>query len=172
MFEYVEQAQSAVRRINYRIEKLSEIWGFNSSFVQEYTAKLDIHFPDNIRFKDGVMQLHHPAQIFDNLAKRNALEKLDKEIPTWQDIKKEWEEPYQEALAKEEFGQPIDFKQFVNVNENLDMMIATYADSNQMPSDALEIMKIQGRRKTYEELDTALTFMQRGELSDLPFADF
>jgi hypothetical protein len=170
MFEYLEQAQSAVRRINYRIERLAEELGAHSPIVEDYTAQLDLLFGGNLRFRDGVPQLHHPAQIFKDASMRASLENMDETIKSWGDIKKEWEKPYQEAQESEPFGQPIDFKKFINVSMNLPTLLGNYAASDQLPSEALEILSVKGRKNTYDELDKVIDILRRDEI-DIPFFD-
>ena len=163
-FDYLEQAQSATRRINSRMEKLTEELGAKNPLVEEYTAKLDMFFGDNVRFKDGVIQLSKPAEIFADPEKKRALEMMDEDVKSWDAVRQEWEKPYQEAQEKEAsegFGASIDFKEFINVQMNLPEMLSHYYTSGDIPAPALRILKEKGRKKTYSELNKVVQHLQK-----------
>ena len=64
MYEYLASVQSAVRRVNERIKTLAEKFGDNSAVVNKVKTQLDVLMPDNMRYKDGLVQIGKPSDIF------------------------------------------------------------------------------------------------------------
>ena len=160
-FELLASVQSAVRRINSRLTTLAEKVGTNNSLYQDFVTKIDRFFPNNYRFKDGVVQLIKPSQIWKDPDMNRMIEDLDKTQPTWAQIKKEHEPRYQKYVEQEKFfGTPeeeiVDLGSWIKTFTELpDALVWMYAKRDELTDSALEIMHITGRRKTYRELGQA-----------------
>ena len=153
MFEYLAQVQSAVRRINYRIETLAKHFGENSSFVNDIKAELEVKLPDNMRYKKGVPQLHTPSGIYKDEDLNTMVEDIDKKMKSWGEYKKEYERQYERYEEEQTFfkEKPISMEKFITTMSKLSGALIEYA-SEQLPAAALDILRIKGRRKSYAEL--------------------
>ena len=156
MFEYLASVQSAVRRFNDRMMNISKNLGKDSSIIEDITAKLDVLFPGNYRFKDGVPQLVRPAEIYKDADMSAELYNLDKEVPTWGEIRKSFESQYEAYAEQEKFfkQEPVSIQRFIKTMQSLPEAI-TIA-SEQDVTDALAILREKGRRKTYAELENVV----------------
>ena len=168
MFELLSSVQFSAQRINYRLKTLYDKLGPNNSLVEDLTAKLDILLPDNYRFKNGVPQIIKPGQIYKDAELNKNLYGLESEIPTWQTVKNRFAKSYEEYLAEpEEFESDvkITLEQYINVNMDLPRALSVlYANDPEAYARAgLNIMHIKGRRKTYEELQRAITDANKSE---------
>lgn len=154
MYEYLASVQSAVRRINERLQTLSGKFGANSSMLWDYKAKIDVLLPENYRYKNGVVQISMPSDIFGNQEKMDALEEIENTVQTWQQYKEQYQTAYDKYKSETEFfnTKPADMPEFITTMENVHNALAS-ADSEQLPTDALEILKVKDRRNTYAELE-------------------
>lgn len=153
MYEYLASVQSAVRRINERLQTLSGKFGANSSMLWEYKAKIDVLLPENYRYKNGVVQISMPSDIYGDQEKMDALEEIENTVQTWQQYKEQYQTAYDKYKSETEFfdTKHADMPEFITTMENVHNALAS-ADSEQLPSDALEILKVKDRRNTYAEL--------------------
>ena len=161
----VGHAQSAARRINYRLQVLQEELGIRSKFYQDVVSQIDIHLRNNYRFKNGVVQIIKPAQIAKDSEKLEQLLNIEKATPTWESIKKVSEKGFEAYKKKDVFGgEGATLKEYINVNAGLvDALSSMYSIlPEQYSTQALNIMKISGRRKTYTELNTAIRNVNKG----------
>lgn len=162
MFEYLASAQASVNRINYRMQTIANNLGKDSPYYQNMLAKMDILFPDNIRYKDGVAGLSKPSELFKNPESNQNLQNFDKELKTWGEIKKQYEEPYERYKEEQEFfgnGKEVDtFQGFINLVMDIPRALSyLYPTQTDDQKKAVEIMKTKGRRKTYDELQEVVT---------------
>ena len=155
MYEYLASVQSAVRRINERIQKLSDKFGSNSGIVNKIKTQIDVILPDNKRFKGDVIQISKPSDIYGDDEKMKALQALEKDTPKWGDYRKEYEDRYNRYASNTEFfkGDKVDIDTYIQTVENLQNAISNY-DSESFPDEVLDILEIKGRQKTYDELKT------------------
>lgn len=155
MYEYLASVQSAVRRINERLQTLSGKFGANSSMLWDYKAKIDVLLPENYRYKNGVVQISMPSDIFGDQEKMSALEEIENTVQTWQQYKEQYQKSYDTYKSEQEFfeGQKIaDMPDFISTMENVHNVLST-VDSDQLPRDALEILRVKERQNTYFELE-------------------
>ena len=104
MYDYLEQVQSAVRRLNYRVSRLVKELGSRSPIVENIIAKIDLMFDGNTRFKDGTIQVVKPKDIFLDPKKSKALQEMDKSVPTWGDLRRQYEDANLRAALREKLG--------------------------------------------------------------------
>ena len=154
MYELLASVQSAVRRFNDRMKQIAKNMGADSPIIEGVKAKIDLFFPGQYRFTDGVPQLMKPAQIFKNAEMNQALVDLDENVPTWGEVRKSFESQYENYVEQERFfgGEPVGIQQFIKTLYTLPESIVVASEQN--ITDALEILKVKGRRKTYAELAT------------------
>lgn len=161
MYEYLASVQSAVRRVNDRIKTLARNFGSNSAVVNKITAQLDVLLPTNLYYRDGLPQISKPSDIFGDTEKMQAIQDLDENIKTWGAYRKQYEKEYEgykkdfpplkyKGVTVEQKGN-IALPDFIQTMENLDKALREVS-SDQLPSDALKIMQIKGRKNTYAEL--------------------
>ena len=152
MFEYLAQVQSAVRRINYRLETLSKHFGNDNPIVSNYQSQLDVLFPDNYRLKDGTPQLTMPSEIYKNSELNETLESFEGQVASWGDYKSQYENSYNKYTSEQEFFKEdtINIEDFITTMENLDTVFTKY-ESSQFPDEALEILTRQ--HKSYNDLN-------------------
>ena len=165
MFEYLAQAQSAVRRINDRIKTLSEKLGSNSDIVSNLASKIEVAFPENVRYKNGVPQLYSPSTLFKDEEYNTELETFDKEFKTWGMYKKEYENRYKKYEEQQNFfrEEAVSQAEFIQQQERLpEALVYMYSSQTDEASKAIEIMRIKGRRKTYDELNKATELAMSG----------
>lgn len=168
MYEYLASVQSAVRRVNDRIATLSARFGENSAIVNNIKAEVDVLLSDNYRYKEGVIQITRPSDIYGNEEKEKAISHLDDSIKTWGHYKKEYEKEYESYRAEER--EKVTYKghgkrtlsqeDFIQTMANLDKALKE-VPSDAMPQDALTIMKEKGKRKTYSQLFKVYTILQQ-----------
>lgn len=155
MYEYLASVQSAVRRINERMQTLADKFGANSSMLWDYKAEIDVLLPDNYRYKNGVIQISKPSDIFGDEEKMKAVESLEQKVKTWSQYKEQYQKSYDTYKSEQEFfgGQKIaDMPNFITTMENVHNVLST-VDSEQLPRDALEILRVKERQNTYFELE-------------------
>lgn len=159
-YEYLASVQSAVRRVNDRLQKLSDIFGADSSIVGDYKAQLDVIMGDNFRLKDGVPQIYRPLEIYNDAEKSQALQSLDENVRTWGSYRKEYGESYERYKEESEFfgDEPVDIGKYIQTREKISDAFQQY-DSKQLPEQALEIMKKTGGRKSYKDLEKVITIL-------------
>lgn len=150
MYEYLASVQSAVRRVNSRIETLASHFGTNSAIVNNVYSKVEVLLGDNLRYKDGVIQLGKPSDIYGDEEKMKALESLEESITTWGEYRSKYEGEYMD-YASETDGDKLSLPDFIQTMQNLDRALRE-VPSDEMPKEALDIMRIKGRKKTYNEL--------------------
>ena len=152
-YEYLASVQSAVRRINDRLQTLSGKFGAGSSMLWESKAKIDVLLGDNYRMKNGVPQITMPSDIYGDEEKMKALKSLEDDVKTWSYYKKKYDKQYERYKSESEFfGEKYEsMEDYVKTMENFTSVLRD-ADSNQLPSDALEILRMKGQRKSYFEL--------------------
>lgn len=163
MFEYLEQAQSALRRINSRMVTLAKNLGSDSDIVNNLASKMDVLLGSNLRYKDNVPQLFKPSEIFADPDKLKALQNIDETIVTWGDLRKAYEKPYEAYKEESAFfkEKPIPIGSFVQKMENLPEAIREIDTKGNRPKNdaqakAIALLKEKGRKKTYSELFTVL----------------
>jgi hypothetical protein len=165
-YEYLASVQSAVRRINDRLKSISNKLGSESQLLQNFESLIDVALKDNTRFKGNLLQIHTPSDIFNDPEKMEALKKIEDAIPTWQDIKKQYEpayEKYKESDDVQFLDEAPDIETFIDVHVNLPQaLVYMYPVVNDDLQKAVEIMHIKGRRKTYEELNDAIDYATKG----------
>lgn len=163
MFEYLAQVQSAVRRINDRLQKLTEHFGYSSRIVQNAISGLDIILDDNLRYKDGVVQLHTPSEIYKDEDKNRALEIADENIKTWGEHRKIFEKGYTEYKEQAEFfgEEVVEIEDYIRTKSDLNYALEwLYPTDTDGKKQAIEIMKIRGRKKTYDELNKVINYVE------------
>ena len=164
MFEYLAQVQSAVRRINYRVGTLADKFGKDSKIVQDINTQIDVHFKNNYRFKDGTMQIIKPQQIYNDPDMLKAIENMDANVKTYQQIKEEYQPEYEEYKSQAEFFKEkvVPIEKFINVFINIDKVLEwMYPTDTNEKQDALEIMQTKGQRKTYSQLSQVVELMKK-----------
>ena len=163
-FYEVARAQGFARRINDRMARLVENLGNDSPVVEDLKEKLDRFFPDNIRYKDGVMQLMKPAQLSDE-SSLEALENIEKETPTWGKIRSEYEEEFKKWKSEQALPEDITIQDYININMNLPSALSTMYTllPDAYARQALNIMQQKGRRKTYEELSRVISNIDKAK---------
>lgn len=162
MFEYLAQAQSAVRRINDRLQKLTEHFGSSSKIVQNAISELDVILGDNLRYKDGVAQLHTPFEIYKNEDMNRALESADKTLKTWGEYRKEYEKDYIKYQEQAEFlGDDVaKIEDYINTMTDLSNALEwLYPVDTDGKKQAVKIMQTKGRKKTYTELSKVVNLV-------------
>jgi hypothetical protein len=165
MFEYLAQAQSAVRRINDRINTLSKKLGSDSDIVNNLASRIEVLFPDNIRYKNGIPQLYQPSSLYKDVEYNTDLETFDKEFKTWGMYKKEYENRYKKYQEEQEFfrKEPVTQAEFIQQQERLPQaLVYMYSSNTEEASKAIEIMRTKYRRKTYDELNNATELAMSG----------
>lgn len=179
MFEYLAQVQSAVRRINYRMQTLVDNLGYDNRLVGNMASKMQILFGDNMRFKDGKPQLFKPSEIYNDEELRQNIYEFDRDLKTWGAYKKQFSEDY-EAYKKEyadyvsemrknkvkpsDIEKPLSMGEFISEIEELPQaLVFMYSSRYEESEKAIQIMKTSGRRKTYGELRQAVKLAKSGE---------
>ena len=172
-YEYLASVQSAVRRINDRMNKLTKELGADSPIVSDVAAKMDAFLGDNMRFKGGVAQLSRPSDIFGDEDKMNALKEIEDSLPTWGKIKKEAEPAYEKFKSQTEadfLGGDVSLADFINLNLSIEPALATLYDlekkGNVDAIQGIQIMKEKGHKRTYEELNQMLELTRAAVMSD------
>lgn len=162
MYEYLASVQSAVRRINQRMQTLADKFGANSSMLWNYKAEIDVLLPDNYRYKKGVIQISNPADIFGDEEKMKAVESLEQKVKTWGSLKKEYEKGYEKYVEEQKFfnSKVVDMPDFIQTMENIHHALEI-SDSEQLPQDALDILRVKDRRNTYDELNQVSEILKR-----------
>ena len=152
VFEYLASVQSAVRRFNYRMETIAKNLGADSPIIEDMKANLDVNFSGNYRIKNGVPQLIKPGQIYKDQEMNNAMRVLDETVPTWGEIRKDFEPQYERYTEQEQFfgNEPVELPKFISVLMSIPEKIKIASDQN--ITDALDILRVRGRKKTYAEL--------------------
>lgn len=148
-YEYLASVQSATRRVNDRIQTLASHFGKNSAIVNNAMSKIEVLLGDNVRYKNGVIQISRPSDIYEDQEKMQALAELDNTVKTWGEYRQRYENEYDEY--KKESGQTLDMPDFIQTMQNLDSALRE-VPSDSMPKDARDIMTIRGRKKSYNEL--------------------
>lgn len=165
-YEYLASVQSAVRRINDRIRSIANKLGKDSTLLQSYESLIDVNLGENTRFKDGLIQLHTPSDIYNDPEKMERLKRLEDSIQTWSQIKSKYEESYEKYLSSDEvqfLGESVDLDTYINVNNDLPQaLVWLYPTTNDDLAKGVEIMRTSGRRKTYEELDEVISLARSG----------
>lgn len=161
MYEYLASVQSAVRRINDRITTLTSKFGNNSKVVNDIKAKLDVLLPDNMRYKDGKPQISKPSDIFGDDEKMQAISDLDENMKTWGEYRQEYESEYFKYSEEADFfgEKKLSMPDFIQTISNLDSALREIP-SDQLPNEALNILKTKGKRKTYAELFKVTQILQ------------
>lgn len=160
MFEYLSQVQSAVRRFNDRMQTLAKNLGTSDLYYQKMQAKADALFGDNMRYKDGVVGLKNPSQIFNDDEMNDILEQIDKDFTTYGQLKKEFAEYKKEYRAYEEkSGLPEikDIKAFSNWKTDLPEKIKSMYEGGNVSQKALDIL--HRSRKSYADLQKASRYI-------------
>lgn len=138
MFEYLSQVQSAVRRINDRMKAIAEHMGTDSKYYQNYQSKIDILLPFNNRYKDGVIGLYNPKEIFTNIDNNINIERLDKELKSWGELKKEYRQGYKEyEKGYQKYHERQVRAGLTDKDIKSKMPLETYIENMQNLSDAL-----------------------------------
>ena len=150
-YEYLASVQSAVRRVNDRISTLADKFGSNSAIVNNYTSMIDVLLGDNTRYKDGVIQISKPSDIFDDSEKMQALSELEDSVKTWGSYREQYEREYIDYADEQGASDKLSMPDFIQTMQNLSGALRD-VPSDAMPSEALKIMQIKGRKKTYAEL--------------------
>lgn len=152
-YEYLASVQSAVRRVNERIRTLSKHFGSTSPIVDDITAKIDVILRDNYRFKNGLPQVILPSDIYGDYEKMQALKELEGSIKTWGQYRKQYNEPYKQYKESQEFfnEEVPTMDEYIKTMESLTDALRDIA-SEQLPDEALQILRTKGKRKTYTEL--------------------
>lgn len=147
----IARMQTFFSKINRRLENLAARFGKKSSTYQNAAAEIDASIPDNHkRFKDGVLQVHHPASYV-----KEGGDPTDQPLPpTYQSIKDEYQNSYDNYVQDQIFEQqPASFSEFIdtmnNIKNNLPIL---YDNNNDDAKTALAIMRKRGERKSYSEL--------------------
>ena len=152
-YEYLASVQSAVRRVNERIRTLSKHFGSTSPIVDDITAKIDVILRDNYRFKDGLPQVILPSDIYGDYEKMQALKELDEGIKTWGQYRKQYNDAYKQYKEEQEFFNEdvSSMGDYIKTMESLTDALRDIA-SEQLPDEALQILRTKGKRNTYAEL--------------------
>lgn len=161
-YEYLASVQSAVRRINDRLKTLADKFGVNSPILWDSKARIDVLLGDNYRTKNGVPQIIKPSDIFGDEEKMKLLKSLESDIKTWSSYKKKYESQYTRYKEDAEFfGDRYEtMTDYIKTMENFTNVLRE-TDSEQLPSDALEILKMKGQRKSYFELTQVNEILRR-----------
>lgn len=153
LYEYLASVQSATRRVNDRIQTLADHFGKNSAIVNNAMSKIEVLLGDNVRYKNGVIQISRPSDIFEDQEKMQALSELDETVKTWGEYRQRYENEYDEYKREsgKGSGKSLDMPDFIQTMQNLDSALRE-VPSDSMPKDARDIMTIRGRKKSYNEL--------------------
>lgn len=151
MFEYLASAQSAVRRVNDRIKTLSEKFGTNSALINNIASKYEVIFGNNMVYKNGVPQLVKPSEIFDDEYMSQVLQSEDKLLRTWGSYRKQYEREYFDYADEQGASDKLSMPDFIQTMQNLSGALRD-VPSDTIPSDALKILQIKDRKKSYAEL--------------------
>jgi len=151
MYEYLASVQSAVRRVNERIKTLSEKFGTNSSLINNIASKYEVIFGSNMVYKNGVPQLVKPSEIFNDEYMSQVLQAEDKMLRTWGSYRKQYEKEYLGYTVEQGSNDKLSMPDFIQTMQNISGALRD-VPSDTMPSDALKIMRTNGRKKTYAEL--------------------
>ena len=91
-----------------------------------------------------------------------ALATLEEDIHTWSHYKKKYESQYENYKSESEFfGDKYEsMEDYIKTMENFTSVLRE-TDSNQLPSDALEILRMKGQRKSYFELSQVNEILRR-----------
>lgn len=156
----IAKVQGQARRINDRLKNLVDKLGADSPLVENIISKMDMFFPDNLSYKNGIPQIARPAQLAKTSETRDMLAGLEKDTPKWGDIRKRYESSY-EAFKKEEsfFGKPPSLTEYIKINMELpEALLYHYSNFQSENSEkAINIMKRTGRRKSYAELSKVIS---------------
>ena len=170
MFEYLGTVQTTVRRLNHRLDAIAGKYGTNNKLYQDFVSKLDTFMPDNIRFKDGIVQITKPKQIYESPELSNNLENLQSELKTVTGFEKQFQTSYTDykEYQKSINETPLSFSDYVsNILELPEALAYLYSTkdnpnvSEQTRNNAsrlIAVMKEQGRKKTNTELAQVTNF--------------
>lgn len=167
---------SAVNRINSRMKTIAEKVGKMSTAYQDLSTEISNYIPYQYqRFSDGILQIAKPRTLYkeDSYDIEKFINISDKEMETYSDIKKAYEPKYEELKrqfeqeSEEGFGdvsteEDFSIEEFIRANESLNSALPVLYEN--MQSDkvekALNIMSIEGRRKTYKELNEVISIAE------------
>ncbi len=160
-YEYLASVQSAVRRINDRIRTIAGKLGGESQLLQNYESLIDASLKGNVRFKNGIIQIHTPSKIYNDIEKQKILESLESSIKTWGEIRHDYEPSYDKYIENEDgdfMGDVVSIEEYINVTTELPQALVYLYSASDTPAgkDGLDIMGIKGRRKTYSELSEVI----------------
>ena len=160
MFEYLSQVQSAVRRFNDRMQTLAKNLGTSDLYYQKMQAKADALFGDNMRYKDGVVGLKNPSQIFKDDEMNDILEQIDKDFTTYGELKKEFAEykkDYKMYEEKSAIPEIKDIKAFSQWKTDFPEKLKSMYNDGNLSEKALEIL--HRSKKSYADLQRATQYI-------------
>lgn len=162
-YEYLASVQSAVRRVNDRLKTLADKFGVYSSMLWDAKTQMDVLLGDNFKYKNGVPQLIKPSEIFNNEDKMRALQSLDENIKTWGEYRKSYKESYKRYTDDAELFKetPVEIEEYITTMENVKNAVRVTDSEQFLPQDALEILKVKGRRNTFFELQQVNEILRR-----------
>lgn len=174
MFEYIGTVQTTVRRLNHRLEAIAGKYGTNNKLYQDFVSKLDTFMPDNIRFKDGVVQITKPKQIYESPELSNNLENLQSELKTVTGFEKQFKTSYAEYKDYQETinEKPLTFSEYVTNILELPEALAYLYETKDNPkvseqtrrnaSRLIDVMKVKDEgRRTNNQLNMVIDFAGR-----------
>lgn len=144
--------KSEVDRLNYKADTLTAKFGYDSPIVQDYYSDILTIVPEKyIRYKNGVPHIMKPSK----LAKEGIdLTDLTK-VKGYAEVKKDYEERYNEYLKEEEFD--IEFREDKTPPVSIDSFIRGMMSI----SDMLNMIKaISGSGARTENEERALDVMK------------
>lgn len=146
------EVQSAVNRINNRIQTAVKHFGSESKIVQDMYSKIDALIPiQNQRYNaNGVLQIAKPYQLYRDTDLHQTIENLDKsDIKTYGEIKAEYQKSYDRYVESEADVMSID--NFITVVDGLSDVLQ-WAYNNQDSEEAQKIIDIMRQPKnTYSD---------------------
>lgn len=160
---------SAVNRINSRLKTIGNRIGKLSRTYQKYSAEISANIPfEYQRFSNGILQIGKPKRLYNegDLDIEKFISITDTDMETYGDIKNEYLPKYEQLKQKFEeenaqgfgdvaTGEDFTLDEFIRANEELDNSLPVLYDNikSDEVNEALDVMHITGRRKTYKELN-------------------
>ena len=155
IFDTSARFSSSVRRINERLRRLADKLGTESKVYQDAASNLDSLIDDSHLYynKNGVLQIGKPATLYKDISVHKAIKNLDEGvIPTWGNIKEQYEREYSEYLQGQSNFEPITISlpDFINIQTSVSDLIYDFSKDREnerlteKEDRALEILQKKG----------------------------
>ena len=159
------EVQSAVNRINNRIQTAVRHFGVDSKIVQDMYSQIDVLIPfSNQRYNaDGVLQIARPYQLYKDIDMHQIINVMDDEnIRTYGDIKAEYQKGYDRFRASDS-GFEMSIDDYIDTFSNI-MDYLIWASENADTPEGMEILRIAYKKggHTYEDFARIKALYQQG----------